>query len=440
MPLIIPQENTNMTEILPKKQFHIAIVGGGLGGLSLAIGLERRGVAVQVYEGASAFTDNGAGLVFAKNSMDAMKKVSPDIYSAFSKRSSKQGWESKQSNYMDYRNGMTDGELITTLTCADVGQQSIHRTLFVKDLVGLLSPGTFHLGKKVSSLHNRDDGGFILEFADGGLADADAVVGCDGIKSKCRQILLGENSPAAKPQYSKEFAYRGMVPMERAVAILGDEFARNSMVNVGKNGLTTTYPVEKGTLLNIVAARSLESWEHEEWVVPSNQEKLLSDFEGFGPVVQKILSMLDNPSKWALFDHPECPTFYKGRLAIIGDSAHASTPHQGAGCGQAFEDSLVMCNLLADDSITLPEHIENAFKAYDAIRRPRSLKVVNSSRENGEICMMRGEGTGDDLSLIKKSLDERFKWIWYEDLDEQVKEAKNRLQDIVMGGRVGVVM
>ena len=413
----------------PRKLFNIAVIGGGLGGLSLAIGLVQRGISVQVYEGASSWTDGGAGLVFAKNSMAAMKKISPDIYEAFTKRSSGQGWASKKTTYMDYRNGLTDGELVTSVVCADTGQQSVHRTLFAKDLVDLLPTGTFHMGKRLIRIENINHGRYALEFADGTSVETDIVVGGDGIKSKCRQILLGENSPEAFPKFAKEFAYRGMVPMERAVSVLGEEFARNSMVNIGSGYLTTTYPVEKGTLLNLVACRLSEKWEHDEWVIPSSSEALKRDFVDCGPVMQRIISMMDKPSIWALFDHPECSTFCKGNFALIGDAAHASTPHQGAGCGQAFEDSLVMCSLLADENVKLTEHVEDAFVAYDAIRRPRALKIVNTSRENGEICMMRGKSTGEDLGKIKETLDERFHWIWQEDLDQQVISAKTKLYE-----------
>ncbi|KAM0795341.1 hypothetical protein BDR22DRAFT_781770, partial [Usnea florida] len=407
-----------------KKQLDIAIVGGGLAGLALAIGLIQRGISTQIYEGASTWTDAGAGLVFAKNSMEAMKKISPDVYDAFAKRSSGQGWESKKTTYMDYRNGLTDGELVTSVICDNTGQESVHRTLLAKDLVSLLPDGSFHMGKRLANIAKGDTGRYSLIFADETSVDADVVVGSDGIKSKCRQILLGENSPDAEPKFAGEFAYRGMVPMEKAVAVLGEEFARNSMVNIGPGSLTTTYPVEKGTLLNLVAARCVEKWDHDEWVIPSTQAAAQHDFANCGPLMQKIVSMIDNPSQWALFHHPSIPTFYNGTFALIGDAAHASCPHQGAGCGQAFEDALVMCTLLADESVKRAEHVEAAFAAYDAVRRPRTLRVVETSKENGDICMMRGESTGEDFGKIRATLDERFHWIWHEDVDLQVQTAK----------------
>ena len=424
----ISESDQDASAISPNKQLSIAVVGGGLGGLSLAIGLVKRGIVPQVYEGASSWTDAGAGLVFARNSMDAMKKISPDIYEAFAKRSSGQGWASKKTTYMDYRNGLT-GDLVTSVICANTGQESVHRTLFAKDLVSLLPQGSFHMGKRLLDVTTKHDGSYTLHFADGESVDADVVVGADGIKSKCRQILLGETSSDAKPKFAKEFAYRAMVPMERAVAVLGDEFARNSMVNIGPDSVTTTYPVEKGTLLNLVACRSLNSWEHDDWVIPSSQEAAKNDFVDCGPVMQKVVSMMDKPSKWALFDHPECHTFSKGSFALIGDAAHASTPHQGAGCGQAFEDALILCCLLADETVVSREHADSACAAYDAVRRPRTLEVVRTSRENGEICMMRGESTGKDFGKIKATLDTRFHWIWHEDLDQQVETARAILRD-----------
>ena len=415
-----------------EKRFDVAIVGGGLASLALAIGLIKRGISIQIYEGANGWTNQGAGLVFAQNSIEAMKKISPQIYQMFSQRCSGQGWESKKNLYMDYRDGTTNGDLVTSVTCGDTGQKSIHRTLFAQDLAALLPENTLLMGKRLIDAETKKDGMTSLKFADGSCIDAMVVVGGDGIKSQCRQILLGRKSPEATPKFAGEFAYRGMVPMAKAIEVLGDEFARNSMVNMAPGRLTTTYPVEKGTMLNLVAALSLDKWEHEEWIVPSSQEALQKDFAGCGPVMQKVVSLMEKPSKWALFDHPECSTFYKGRFALIGDAAHASCPHQGAGCGQAFEDALVMCNLLADDWVYMPEHVEYAFEAYDAIRRPRTLKVVNTSRENGEICMLRGKDTGEDLKEVKENLDERFRWIWYEDLDAQVEQAQAKLHEVMI--------
>lgn len=125
---------------------------------------------------------------------------------------------------------------------------------------------------------------------------------------------------------------------------------------------------------------------------------------------------------WALFDHPPAPTYYKGHLCLLGDAAHASTPHQGAGAGQAIEDAFILSNLLGQ--VTSADNVEQAFKAYDAIRRPRSQRVVTTSRETAGIYEMEDEDTGANLEKIGQKLKTRYDWIWNEDLHRQLREAQ----------------
>ena len=132
---------------------------------------------------------------------------------------------------------------------------------------------------------------------------------------------------------------------------------------------------------------------------------------------------MEKPDVWALFDHPPAPTYYKGRLALLGDAAHASTPHQGAGAGQAIEDAFILSNLLG--KVNSANEIEQALRAYDAVRRPRSQKVVTTSREAGAIYEFEDESLGTDLKRIKERLESRYNWIWNEDLPQQLKRAQD---------------
>jgi salicylate hydroxylase len=134
---------------------------------------------------------------------------------------------------------------------------------------------------------------------------------------------------------------------------------------------------------------------------------------------------MEKPDVWALFDHPPAPTYYKSRFAILGDAAHASTPHQGAGAGQAVEDAYILSSLLGQ--IQSVDDIEKAFKAYDTIRRPRSQKVVTTSREAAALYNFEDEELGSDLEKIKRRLDERYRWIWEEDMEEQKRSAMELL-------------
>lgn len=135
---------------------------------------------------------------------------------------------------------------------------------------------------------------------------------------------------------------------------------------------------------------------------------------------------MDEPDLWALFDHRPAPTYYKGCVAVLGDAAHASTPHQGAGAGQALEDAYILATLLAEEKTHSASGIVAAFQAYDAIRRPRSQKVVRTSRAAGEMYAFRGPA-GDDLAKIREDLSTRLRWIWDEDMSRQADEARAAL-------------
>jgi salicylate hydroxylase len=306
----------------------------------------------------------------------------------------------------------------------EVGNNCVHRARFLDTLVALLPEGVAQFGKKVQDVQTRSDGKMTLLFADGTRAEADAVIGCDGVKSSLRPILLGKDHEATQAVFSGRYAYRGLIPMDKAVAALGDELARNSQMYLGRHGHVLTFPIEKGTIMNVVAFRAKPDgkWENEQWVLPMKKEDMFNDYVDWGDSVKKILQLMEKPDVWALFDHPPAPTYYKHNLCIAGDAAHASTPHQGAGAGQAIEDAFVLSNLLGQ--VTSSSGLEQAFKAYDAIRRPRSQKNVKTSRETSAVYEFEDEEISGDLEKIRWTLENRYRWIWEEDLNEQLARAK----------------
>ena len=125
-------------------------------------------------------------------------------------------------------------------------------------------------------------------------------------------------------------------------------------------------------------------------------------------------------SKWALWDSLPLTTYCRGNIALLGDAAHSSLPHQGAGAGQAIEDALVLSEVLA--AARTKENIPLALKAYDVIRRPRSQAVVKTSRDAGNLYKLYG-AEGSDMSRIGDNLLTRMNWIWYENMELQIKRA-----------------
>lgn len=138
---------------------------------------------------------------------------------------------------------------------------------------------------------------------------------------------------------------------------------------------------------------------------------------------------MPDPSQWAIFEHPHISTFCRSRVAILGDAAHASTPHQGAGAGQAIEDAHVLAELLGDARIQSTRQAVAAFKAYDEVRRPRSQRVVTTSKENAYLLCLCLDGVQKDEEKLKTTFQERLRWLWDLDVEDQVERARQRMFD-----------
>lgn len=416
---------------LGQKPFTIAVCGGGIGGLALAIGFLRHDVPFHLYESAHAFAEVGAGISFGPNSLRAMSLIDPKVRQGYGKRATSNAYKEKEAVWFDFLAGMDcgigkAGEKVATVIAGGTGNSSIHRAHFLDELVALVPYKNVTFGKRVMEVEELEDG-VRLHFADGGKAEASAVVGCDGVKSNLRHIVLGKEDETAHPTFTGKYAYRGLIPMEKAVGLLGDDLARNSVMWLGNHAHVLTFPIEKGEIMNVVAfcTKKNGKWENEKWVLPMDREDMERDFQDWGESVKKILGLMEKPDLWALFDYPHSKTYFKGRTCLSGDAAHASTPHQGAGAGMALEDAYVLSSLLG--AVQKSSDIESAFRAFDAVRRPRTQKLVTTSRDAGELYELEEEGVEDDADKLRERLSTRYRWIWEHNLEEDLAEAMGML-------------
>lgn len=175
--------------------------------------------------------------------------------------------------------------------------------------------------------------------------------------------------------------------------------------------------------MNVVAFRTEPSgkWENEQWVLPMERSKMEADFSGWGDDSKSILSLMEKPDLWALFNHLPAPTYYKGRICLSGDAAHASTPHQGAGAGMALEDAYILSNVLGRVKEGSSEEIAAAFEAYNALRMERTEKLVATSAKAAEIYEF--QEAGDDAEKVRAKLEGWYQWIWEHDLEKDLQEA-----------------
>lgn len=222
----------------PPKDFTIAIVGGGIGGLTLAIALHQRHVPVTLYEQAPAFGEIGAGVSFSPNAVQAMKVCHEGIYKAFEDVCTRNLWPEKKKVWFDYLDGYSEDvqreskQKIAFSISNSLGQNGVHRAHFLEAMVKLVPKDIARFGKRLSDITERESGKMVMTFDDGSTAEADAIIGCDGIKSRVRQIMFGADHPSANPSYTHKYAYRGLVPMEKAIEAIGEEQAQNACMYV----------------------------------------------------------------------------------------------------------------------------------------------------------------------------------------------------------------
>ncbi|KAI8630024.1 mannitol 1-phosphate dehydrogenase 2 [Xylariaceae sp. FL1651] len=433
---------TTMSASSSTKPFNLAIVGGGITGLTLAISLLQHNVPITVYESAAQFGEIGAGVGFGPNAVKAMSLISPQMKEAYHRCRTSQ-WPSKHSVWFTVRvgdrrkagkdetfeykgqQGFKIGDQLFEVHYPNLdeigGVGGVHRAHFLDQLVQLIPESVARFGKRLVNINKATDSDdVILHFADGTTAQHTAVLGCDGIKSQTRKILLGSDD--WKPVFSGKCAYRGLVPMAKAIELLGDEKAMNSQIYFGYHGHILTFPIEKGKTMNVVAFASRESWTTPEWVVRVSKEDMMADFQTWGPTATAIISAMEKQDVWALFDHPPAPIYYgtQPRICLVGDAAHATTPHQGSGAGMGIEDCYILGNLIGEAQSV--EDLDKVFKAYDEVRRPRTQKVVTTSREAGMLWDFELEG--DDLDAIEHNMRARMQWIWTADLPSELERAK----------------
>ncbi|POR34381.1 hypothetical protein TPAR_05448 [Tolypocladium paradoxum] len=418
------------------KNFSVAIVGGGIAGLTLAIALHHRGIPVMVYERAARFGEIGAGVSFTPNAVRAMQCCHPGIHDAFERACTRNGWPSKQDVWFDFVDG-TDSVTRFSIR-SSLGQNGVHRAHFLDHLVKLLPSDKAVFGKCLEEISDNSEGKVVMKFRDGTVAYADVVVGCDGIKSRVRQHVVGPGHPSAFPSYTHKYAYRAMVPMEKAIQAIGEEKARNACMHMGHGGHVLTFPVDHGKRLNIVAFHtSSADWDdYERTTKIASREDAFRDFSSFGSDIGSLLKLVDPQlSVWAIFDLGDnpVPTFYKGRVCISGDAAHATSPHHGAGAGFCIEDSFVLAELLADPCVRGPQDLQPALAAFDQNRRQRSQWLVQSSRWIGDCYEWQAKGIEGDLDKIEAEINERNGIIANFDIQQASSEARRELQSSLTG-------
>lgn len=382
------------------KQIRIGVVGGGIGGLTLALALRRRGLAADVYEQASELREIGAAVALSANATRELERLGClDAIAALSTEPSELIWR-----------GWNDDRRVAAFPVAKEGAYrarfgapyfGIHRADLQRVLGGAHGPDRLHLGHRLIAISEKD-GVVKLDFANGNSADVDILIGADGVRSEVRRYITGEERAA----YSGTSAFRGIVPI-RDLPSLPDPKALQFWMGPNAHLLHYAIGPDAGHVNFFAVVEGPTSWNHENWVAPVEPDAAAAAFAGWHPAVVEMVGAVPHKVRWGLFSVRPLRTWRRGRSVLIGDAAHGMLPHHGQGANTTIEDAISLAELLPVDKI---EKFDEAMQRYQALRRTRTRIIQRSSWETNAVLHLPDDAIAGRSARLAQFA-ERFGWI-----------------------------
>ena len=349
----------------------VVIVGGGIGGLSLALGLLRRNIAVSVYERATEIREIGAGILVQPNGRNGLVALGvDDAVAAVSHCPEKL-----------YGCDYATGEIIGTRTNAEIAGEyglpilAVHRGDLHSTLLAAVRANELavvHAAHEFVGLE-QDADGVSIRFANGQTDRAALVVGADGNGSAVRSFVFG-GEPA---RFNGQMAFRAVLPIELAPDIVRE---RELAMHRGPDRYLLYYTLRGGQLMNLIGCGRAEGWEEEGWSIPASNDQFLDGYGDFAPHLLDLISAVPDGAlfKWGLYDREPLEQWTSGRVGMLGDAAHPMTPFLGQGASMAIEDAVVLARSIEEAST-----VSEALAGYQTARLERGNNVARWSLEEG---------------------------------------------------------
>ncbi len=348
----------------------VAIAGGGVGGLTAAIALSRHGIEVEVCEQAPALNVLGASLQLGPNALRLMDEL------GMLAELRRIGVRPDAVRFIRWQ----DGSLLLDMPMGaemeehfGAPQLDFYRPDLHRVLADALEPGVLRLGARVVAVEPLDDA-VRLSLADGAQIEADVAIAADGIRSPIRQQLFG----LEEPRFSGTVVYRGVAPRERVLA-RHPEHVNYYWLGPYRHGVS--YWISGGELLAVNCAIQHADWSQESWTLEAPVDEVLPYFAGWDEALLERVRACELLLRGAVFVRQPLEHWSKGRVALLGDAAHAMEPFQAQGAAQAVEDAYVLAVCLAGGA----HDPVGALSRYETIRRERAEELQASSAAAADV-------------------------------------------------------
>jgi salicylate hydroxylase len=254
-----------------------------------------------------------------------------------------------------------------------------------------------------------------LSFANGASAEADVVIGADGIRS----VIQREIGLESRPTSEGTMAYRGLVPAER---LAWANNLKDPGLWLGSGRSFLLYPVAGGRLINMVAFVPTDTESEESWSAPGDLKALAAEYAGWDKPVVETIGALEETFRWGIYDRASLPYWSTARVTLMGDAAHPMVPHVGQGAGQSIEDAITLAVVLEGCTVA---DIAGRLKLYEALRLGRTSRVQALARGAGKLYRSEHENPSEKAERLREWM-AQGQWVFQHDAEKAARDALSK--------------
>ena len=353
------------------RKTRIAVVGAGLGGMTVAGFLQRAGFSVTIYEQAPAFSRIGAEIILSANVTKVLRRlgleqmvvdigIKADCYIS-------RAWDTGETMYKIEFDAESEARFGGPYA-------NIHRGDLHAVLEKGVAPGSIAFNHRLVALDETRDA-IGLVFDNGARVEADIVIGADGVNSKVREYLLG----LEPPRYIGMAAHRAIFP---TAALRGFKIPDCTKWWGPDRHILVYFMTSRRDEVYVIGVVPRARWESEAAWLPSSRDELFEGFGDFHADLRRVLEVTTDVTVWPIFDRERNDRWSGGRIVLLGDACHPMRPFMAAGGAMAIEDAAILSRCLAQF-----DQRDEAYRWYEATRIDR---VGDAQRISIENSWMRG--------------------------------------------------